>query len=100
MKISSLFIVTTIASFALVSCGQKKSDHEKSTHFNNSIVLGAFNDITTPSSLDESKLLDLPKIVDFSKDMTSVKDQSNRGSCTFFSVLGTLEGVIKKDTKM
>ena len=53
--------------------------------------------MVSPSTLDESKLQDLPKLVDLSENMTPAKNQSDRGTCTYFSSIGMLEGVIKKD---
>ena len=53
--------------------------------------------MVSPSTLDESKLQDLPKLIDLSENMTPAKNQSNRGACTYFSTLGMVEGTIKKD---
>ena len=53
--------------------------------------------MVSPSTLDELKLQDLPKLIDLSENMTPAKNQSNRGACTYFSTLGMVEGTIKKD---
>lgn len=68
--------------------------------YKSKIVLGAFNDTVTSSTLDEALLKDLPQMVDLSGDMTAVKNQSDRGTCTFFSTMGIIEGTIKKDLNL
>jgi C1A family cysteine protease len=80
------------------SCGQK--NHKHSRTLNENIVLSAFVDIKNPSTLDMEKLNDLPKIVDLKLDMTKVKNQERRGTCTFFSLIATLEAAIKKDLQV
>lgn len=80
----------------LTSCSQGKAP-ATSGDFQNKIILGAYNDMTSYSTLEESELEDLPRQIDLSKDMTSVKNQSDRGTCTFFSTLAMVEGAIKKD---
>lgn len=96
MKRSLIMTLGLILFFT--SCGQKNG--MSSGEGNRQFVLGAFQDITTTSTFDESKLLDLPRVINFSDEMTSVKDQGNRGTCTYFSLIGVLEGVIKQDLKL
>lgn len=90
------FLITLAASSILTSCSQGKAPVNNSG-YKDKIVLGNYVDMATYSTLDESLLKDLPKIVDLSSDMTSVKNQDARGTCTFFSTLGLVEGTIKKD---
>lgn len=90
-------IFTTLAiSSILVSCGQEKASIDNSG-YKNKIVLGAFNDIVSASTLNESQLQNLPKVVDLSADMTPSRNQSDRGTCTYFSTMGVVEATIKKD---
>ena len=90
-------IFTTLAfSAILTSCGPNNtiSNNDK---YETKIVLSAFNDLVSKPSLDESLLSDLPKLVDLSEDMTPVKNQADRGTCTVFSTIGLVEATIKKD---
>ena len=93
-----LLIILTFSTI-LASCG--KEQKAMSTSSNKSkFILGAFTDIKSPSTLDLSQLQDLPKSIDLSKDMTPVKNQSDRGTCTIFSVIGLAEAAIKKDLNL
>ena len=91
-------IIFTILTFStiLTSCGQKNS-FNNNDKFESKIVLSAFSDLISKSSLDESLLKDLPKIIDLSGDMSPVKNQADRGTCTIFTTIGLVEGTIKKD---
>lgn len=80
----------------LASCGQERSSTDNGG-YKAKIVLGAFNDMVSSSTLDESQLSNLPKIIDFSDEMTPSRNQSDRGTCTIFSTMGLIEGAIKKD---
>lgn len=89
-------LFATIALSALLqSCGDRKS--VDSGAYKNSVVLGKFNDRVTPLTFDESQLADLPRSVNLINDMSPVKNQSDRGTCTFFSTAALLEATIKKD---
>lgn len=90
-----IFMTLTISSI-LVSCGQEKASMDNSG-YKNKIVLGAFNDMVSASTLNESQLQSLPKIVDLSAVMTPSRNQSDRGTCTYFSTMGMVEATIKKD---
>lgn len=57
----------------------------------------ASTEVETPSTLDLSQLQDLPKQIDLSPIMTSIKQQGERGSCSFFTLTGIAEAAIKKD---
>ncbi len=94
-----MFFTTLAFSAVLASCGQGKApvDHGG---YKSKIVLGAFNDMVTSTTLDEAQLKGLPKIVDLSGDMTPARNQSDRGTCTFFSTMGIIEATIKKDLKI
>jgi hypothetical protein len=96
-------LLLTLAVSALISsCGQKNNQGASQT-YRQGIVLGAFVDITAQdSTFDEAVLLleDIPRVVNFSEDMTIVKNQSNRGTCAIFSTMGIVENAIKKDLKI
>jgi C1A family cysteine protease len=91
-----LFFVTLTLSTLLQSCGQQNKSVE-SNNYKNTIKLGKFYDNVNNSTFDESKLTDLPRSINLIKDMSSVKNQSDRDSCTFFSTAAMLEATIKKD---
>ena len=94
--IKKLLLITLIFATNLTSCDSRKNiKNHKSDK--NKIVLGPFRDMVSESTLDETKLQDLPKLIDLSESMTPAKNQSNRGACTYFSTMGMLEGAIKKD---
>lgn len=88
-------LLTLSLALALQSCKQQETSPSKATKSN--IVLGAFNDMTTPSSFKEEALIGLPQTVNFSNKMTSVKQQAQRGTCTFFAATALVEAAIKID---
>ncbi len=92
-------IITTIVLAIIFSSCSQSSPSRKSTNnlYKNKIVLGAFRDMVSSSTLDESKLQDLPKLVNLIEEMTPARNQSDRGTCTHFSTIGLVEGTIKKD---
>jgi len=69
-------------------------------HFNNRVYkLNPYKD-TTPRELPAESFFDnflLPKTKDLTDIQTAVKDQSNRGSCAYFSSTALLESLIKKE---
>ena len=90
-------VLTTLAlSTMLASCGQKVNTGS-SSKYRSTIVLGKYYDLVTPSTFNESELNDLPRVVDLKGDLTSVKNQASRGTCTFFSTTALLEATVKKD---
>ncbi|MEA9357023.1 C1 family peptidase [Bacteriovorax sp. PP10] len=91
-----LFVIIFAASSILTSCSQGKAPVNNSG-YKDKIVLGNYVDMATYSTLDEALLKDLPATVDLSSDMSSVKNQDARGTCTFFSTLAMVEGAVKKD---
>ena len=93
---NKLLFTTLTLTTILASCGPKKTT-VYTGEYKNKIVLSAFNDMVSKSTLDESQLTGLPKLIDFSAQMTDVRNQSNRGVCTIFSTMGIIEGTIKKD---
>ncbi|MEA9357022.1 C1 family peptidase [Bacteriovorax sp. PP10] len=93
---NKMFIAAIAFTSILASCSQGKAP-VAANEYKNKIVLGAYSDMFSYSTLDESQLTDLPKLVDLSADMTPAKNQADRGTCTFFSVIGLVEGAIKKD---
>ncbi|MDD4974576.1 MAG: C1 family peptidase [Bacteriovorax sp.] len=80
------------------SCGPKKVVNGST--FKHKMVLSAFVDLNNPSTIDEKELAGLPRIVDLKNDMTPVKNQGNRGTCTFFTVMAIVEASIKKDLQL
>ena len=83
----------------LQSCGDKPVNINAST-FKNKVILGKFADVVTPSTFDESKLSDLPRSINLKSEMSPVKNQGSRGTCTFFSTAAMLEAIVKKDMKV
>jgi subtilisin-like proprotein convertase family protein len=79
---------------ALVGCGGKKAD--PSTSMSNQFKLDPFIDVNNPSTLDLDKLKNLPRIIDLKNIMTPAKNQSDRGSCSFFSTIAVVESAIKR----
>ncbi len=93
MKSSPLFFLGLIA--LAQSCGGSGGPSK----VNRDIVLGAFYDTASSGTFDPQLVRNLPQEVDLSADLTPVKDQSNRGTCTFFSSIALAEATIKKDQK-
>lgn len=94
MKTTFLTMLALVA--LLQSCSQNKAS-VGSGGYEKEIVLGAFNDATSAPSLDLSELSDLPKSVNLRDEMTPVKNQSDRGTCTFFATMSLVEGTIKQE---
>lgn len=94
---NNLLITTLALSFLAASCGAKNENAGDAGAYRNKIVLGAFYDEKSSPTLDLSQLKDLPRIVDLKDDMSSVKNQSDRGVCSIFASVALLEGTIKKD---
>ncbi len=42
-------------------------------------------------------LTELPRSLDLKDRMSSVKNQADRGSCSFFSIVGLMKAAIKND---
>jgi hypothetical protein len=64
--------------------------------FAESATFEPFDDFNNRSTLNLELLKDLPKVVDLKNIMTSVKDQGNRGTCSFFASMGLIESAIKQ----
>lgn len=96
IPMNKMFIVSIVFTTILTSCSQGKAPVAVS-EYKDKVVLDTYSDMFSDSTLDESLLTDLPKLVDLSADMTPVKNQSDRGTCTLFTVIGLVEGAIKKD---
>ncbi|MBY0414480.1 MAG: C1 family peptidase [Bdellovibrionales bacterium] len=96
MKYSLLATIALL--FTLSSCGQNnKAFTGASSAVKNRVVLGAFNDMLSNSTYNEAELQGLPRVVDLSAEITPARDQSDRGTCTFFSTAALIESAIKKD---
>lgn len=94
MKILWQYALITSA-LTLSSCGGKKSD-ASSSQISAQYALQSFKDVNNKSSLDLDKLKDLPSIVDLKENMTAVRDQAERGTCSFFAATALVESAIKK----
>jgi C1A family cysteine protease len=93
---NNFFSILVLAAL-LSSCAPKRNDSP--SNYSDKIVLSAFNDMTSASSLDESQLQGLPKIIDLKDIQSSVKNQNDRGTCTFFATAALIESAVKKDLK-
>lgn len=82
------------------SCGTKNKGNQSTSNFKTKMHLMAFVDFKNQSTLDITKLEGLPKVVNLKNDMTSVKNQAERGTCTFFAAMALVEAAIKKDQKI
>lgn len=90
-------LLATLALTSLVqSCAPKKAD-VGSGAYKDKIVLGNFYDVTSASTLNEAALKDLPRKINLNDQTTAVKNQSDRGTCTFFATAALLESAIKID---
>ena len=90
-------LLISLTSLLLSSCSQK--NNPSTSTYKNRVVLGAFNDAVSTPSLRVEALEGLPRIVDLKADMSPIKNQGSRGTCTFFSTMGLVEAAIKKDLK-
>lgn len=99
----SILMTLSLAAF-LQACSQNHTSAPAAAtaagEYRNKIVLGEFVDMVAETSFDENALAGLPKIVDLKEEMTITKNQGDRGTCTFFSTLGLVEGTIKQDMKI
>lgn len=96
---NKMFLVSIAFSTILASCSPKPAA-TSNVQYKTNIILGAYSDMVSSPTLDESQLSDLPQMVDLSDEMTPAKNQGDRGTCTFFSTLASVEGAIKKDLKL
>lgn len=85
-------------SIGLTSCGDKKAP--VAPLMSEKYPLEVFADVDNPSTLDLEKLKDLPRTVDLKEIMTSVKQQDERGTCSFFTAIALAESAIKKKMKV
>lgn len=81
--------------FSLQSCGKK----ENTNILPHKIVLGAFFDVNYSLLLNLKELNGLPKTIDLKSDMTEIKSQGTRASCTFFATMALVEAAVKKNLK-
>lgn len=93
---TTLFLTLSLM-LVLHSCSQKKVALSDVGTTKNRFVLAAFNDMVTASSFKPEALTTLPPIVNFSDKMTTVKNQGDRGTCTFFAATALVEAAIKID---
>jgi hypothetical protein len=84
-----------VSALALSGCGGKSGP--ASAPMSSTYTLQTFDDIDQPSSLNMDTLKkDIPRVVDIKDSMTSVKDQDERGTCSFFAATAIVESAIKK----
>ncbi len=95
MKKCGLIILGALA--LLQGCGNSS---ETESGERNKIVLSAFSDTQRPGTFDERQLDEVPRTVNLKDDLTPVKNQSNRGTCTFFTAIALVEASIKKHQKI
>ncbi len=91
MNRHALIIAASLA--LLQGCGNRS---ETVSLNKRTIALSAFSDTQRPGTLDPGKLTDLPRIVSLKADLTPVKDQSDRATCSFFATIALVEASIKK----
>ncbi len=92
-----VFLATLVLTSLVQSCAPKKSGTAATSFNQNKIVLGKFYDSVTDSTFDESELSDLPEVVNLNDQTTPARNQSDRGTCTFFSTAALLESALKID---
>lgn len=85
-----------ISVLTLTACGGKKSNDPTSNQISTKYPLQAFDDVNNKSTLDLEKLKDLPRVIDLKEDMTAVRDQGERGTCSFFAAIALAESAVKK----
>lgn len=97
---SSLKVSMLLCSLILAGCGEKKATSSALISEEYKSTLDNFYAEVNPSTLDLEKLSDLPKRVDLKDVMTPVKDQGDRGTCTFFVAMALTESAIKRKMKI
>ncbi|MBC7429781.1 MAG: C1 family peptidase [Bacteriovorax sp.] len=96
----SLPLLTFIACVLILSgCGAKKNA-SKSNSMSSQYTYLPFLDVNAPSTFKPELLKDLPRTFNIKSDMTSVKDQQERGTCSYFAVAAIAESAIKKKMKI
>lgn len=92
----TLLVLMTV----LTNCGDKKSSPAAVEQLSSQYTLEPFYDVNNESTLKLELLKDLPRVVDLKENMTAVKDQDQRGTCSFFSSIALVEAAIKKKMKV
>ncbi|MEA9357835.1 C1 family peptidase [Bacteriovorax sp. PP10] len=77
----------------ITGCGGKKSSAPK--QMSEAYKLDNYYAVENPSTLDYEKIKQLPETVDLKDMMTPVKDQDERGTCSFFAGISLVESAIK-----
>ena len=95
------FLVTVLVSTGFLSgCSGKKSAAPVENQISSKYTLDSYYDVNNVSTYDPELLKDLPKTLDLKEFMTPVKDQGERGTCSFFTATGLYESAVKKKMKV
>lgn len=97
---SSWIIPLMMSALVLSGCGGKKAAAPVDNAISSQYTLSTFNDINNPSTYNPELLKDYPRKMDFKSIMTSVKDQGERGTCSFFGTIAITEAAIKEKMKV
>lgn len=95
MKLSLILVCLLM----MAGCGGKKGSNPES-QISEQYSLAAFDDVNNPSTFDMETLKDLPQELDLKEQMTSVKDQDERGTCSHFTTASLIESSIKRKMKV
>jgi C1A family cysteine protease len=96
-RMNKFLLSTLVLSTLVASCGPSRKNTSANQTYKGKVVLGAFADTMSPSTINLEALQNLPKVVDLTQFMTPVKNQNDRGVCSIFSTTGLIEAAIKKD---
>ena len=90
-----MLLATLALTTVMQSCAPKKA--ETAGAYKDKVILGKFYDAVANSTFNESQLTDLPRTINLNDQTTAAKNQSDRGTCTFFATTALLESAIKID---
>lgn len=78
----------------ITGCGSKKNSAPK--QMSEAYKLENYYAVENPSTLDFEKLKEVPQTIDLKEMMTPVKDQDERGTCSFFGAMALVESAVKR----
>lgn len=90
----SLNVSLLLSVLILTGCGSKKNSAPK--QMSEAYKLDSYYAVENPSTLDYEKIKELPETVDLKDLMTPVKDQDERGTCSFFGAMALVESAVKR----